>query len=95
MLELLTFWGFLGGLVWSLAGFFGHGKPAKNRNIPIALLVTGFVGVVSVYAVFYFAAEFYQLASWKVSVVGILAGYVGADILNSMFEILRNRNINL
>jgi hypothetical protein len=94
MLELLALWGFLGGLFRAVAGFLSYGKPAK-RKMPLAFLVTGFVGIVSVFAVFYFWADFYSLVSWKIAVVGVLAGYVGVDILKSLFEILESRKIEI
>ena len=94
MLELIALWGFLGGLFRALAGFLTYGKPSK-RKIPLAFVITGFVGIVSVFAVFYFGIDFYSLVPWKIAVVGILAGYVGVDILNSLFEILRTKNISL
>ena len=94
MLELLALWGFLGGLFRALAGFLTYGKPSR-RKAPLAFLITGFVGIVSVFAVFYFGMDFSSLAPWKIAVVGTLAGYVGVDILNSLFEILENRKIEI
>jgi len=94
MLELIALWGFLGGLFRAVAGFLEYGKPAK-KYIPIVLAVTGFVGIISAFAVFYFEVSFYSLVFWKTAVVAALVGYVGVDILNSLFEILRIKNISL
>ena len=94
MLEIIAFWGFLGGLIRALAGFLSYGKPAK-RKIPLIFLITGFVGIVSTFAVFYFEVSLYSLAFWKSAVIAALVGYVGVDILNSLFEILRQRNVNI
>jgi len=87
MLELVALWGFLGGLIRAAAGFLEYGKPPK-RNIPVVLAVTGFVGIVSAFAVFYFDISLLSLAFWRTAIVAALVGYVGADILNSLFEIL-------
>jgi fluoride ion exporter CrcB/FEX len=92
MLELIALWGFLGGLFRALAGFLEYGSPRRKRNIPLALVITGFIGVVSTFAVFYFEMSLLSLADWKLAIVSILAGYVGADILNSLFEILRQKS---
>ena len=87
MLELIAFWGFLGGLVWAVAGFLEYGRPPK-RNMPLILAATGFVGIVSSFAVFYFEFSLLSLAFWKIATVAAIVGYVGADILNSLFDIL-------
>ncbi|MCX6814253.1 MAG: hypothetical protein NTY20_01185 [Candidatus Aenigmarchaeota archaeon] len=94
MLELIALWGFLGGLFRAIAGFLSYGKPAKKK-MPLVFVITGFVGIVATFAVFYFGADLYLLAPWKIVVVGILVGYVGVDILNSLFEILKQKNINI
>ena len=94
MLELIALWGFLGGLARAVAGFLSYGKPAKKK-MPLVFAITGFVGIVSVFAVFYFGADFYSLVPWKIAVVGVLVGYVGVDLLNSLFKILRQRNVNI
>jgi energy-converting hydrogenase Eha subunit C len=94
MLELIALWGFLGGLARAVAGFLSYGKPAKKK-IPLAFLITGFVGIISVFAVFYFEVSFYSLAFWKSAVIAALVGYVGVDLLDSLFEILRQRNVNI
>jgi hypothetical protein len=87
MLELIALWGFLGGLFRALAGFLEYGKP-PGRNVPVILAVTGFVGIVSAFAVFYFEVSLLSLAFWKIAAVAALIGYVGADLLGSLFEIL-------
>lgn len=92
MLELIAFWGFLGGLIRAAAGFLEYGNPPK-RNIPLVMAVTGFVGIVSAFAVFYFDISLLSLVFWRIAVVGALIGYVGADILNSLFEILEKYRI--
>ena len=94
MLELIALWGFLGGLGRALAGFLEYGKPAR-RKIPMVLVITGFVGIVSSFATFYFGVSYYSLAVWKSAVIAALVGYVGVDILNSLFEILRERGITI
>ena len=92
MLVLVALWGFLGGLLRAAAGYLEYGKPNK-RKIPPGLLITGFVGIVSVFAVFYLEASLMSLAGWKLALAAGLAGYVGTDILNSLFEILRQRGL--
>ena len=87
MLELVAFWGFLGGLIWAGAGFLSHGRPGK-KGIPPVLVIAGFLGIVSAFAVFYFDISLLSLAFWKIAAVAALIGYVGADILDSLFEIL-------
>jgi energy-converting hydrogenase Eha subunit C len=94
MLELLALWGFLGGLFRALAGFLTYGRPSK-RKVPLAFLITGFVGIVSAFAVFYLDISLPSLASWKIPVVAALVGYVGVDLLNSLFEILQQRKIEI
>ncbi|MEM5812361.1 MAG: hypothetical protein QXN71_02360 [Candidatus Aenigmatarchaeota archaeon] len=91
MIEV-ALWGFVGGLLRSLLGFVSHGKP-KNKNIPLVLAITGFVGVVSAFAFFYFEGSLYLMVSWKVVFAAVLVGYVGVDLMNSLFEILRKREI--
>lgn len=92
MLELIAFWGFLGGLLWAGAGFLSQGRPVK-KAIPTVLVIAGFVGIVSAFAVFYFEMSLLSLAYWKLAIVAILVGYVGADLLNSLFEIMQQRRI--
>jgi drug/metabolite transporter (DMT)-like permease len=87
MLELIAFWGFLGGLIWAGAGFLSHGRPGK-KGIPPILAITGFLGIVSTFAVFYFDMSLLSMAFWKMAAVAALIGYVGVDILNSLFEVL-------
>jgi len=94
MLELIALWGFLGGLIRALAGFLEHGKPSR-RAVPLVFLITGFVGIVSAFAVFYFEVSLYSLAFWKSAVIAALVGYVGVDLLNSLFEILERRKIEI
>jgi hypothetical protein len=86
MLELLAFWGFLGGLFRALAGFLTYGKPPL-KGAAITLAVMGFVGIVSAFAVFYFDLSLGSLIFWKFIIVAALVGYVGADLLDSLFEI--------
>ena len=94
MIELIALWGFLGGLLRAFAGFLTYGKP-KRRNLPLVFAITGFVGIVSTFAVFYFEASLYSLVSWKTAFVAGLVGYVGVDILNSLFEMLEHRKIEI
>ena len=94
MLELIALWGFLGGLGRALAGFLEYGKPAR-RKIPMVLVITGFVGIVSAFATFYFGVSYYSLAVWKSAAIAALVGYVGVDIMNSLFQILREHGVNI
>jgi hypothetical protein len=87
MLELLAFCGFLGGLVWAGAGFLSEGRPGK-KAVPPVLVIAGFVGVVSIFAVFSFDLSLRSLAYWRLAIASAIVGYVGADILNSMFELM-------
>ncbi len=88
MLELIALWGFLGGLLWAGAGFLSQGRPGR-KGIPPVFAIAGFMGIVSAFAVFYFEMSLLSLAYWKLAIVAALVGYVGADLLNSLFEILQ------
>jgi hypothetical protein len=94
MLELIALWGLLGGLGRALAGFVTYGRPPR-KSIPLVFLITGFVGIVSAFAAFCFGISYYSLAAWKSAAIAALVGYVGVDILNSLFEILRERGIEI
>ena len=87
MIELIALWGFLGGLIWASAGFLSQGRPSR-KAIPPVLVIAGFVGVVSAFAVFYFDISLTSLAYWKLALVAVIVGYVGADLLNSLFELM-------
>jgi len=94
MFELIAVWGFLGGLLRALLGFFSRGRP-DWKGVAIALAITGFVGLMSACAVFFFDITLFYTMSWKVAFAAVLTGYVGVDLLNSMFIILREKKIEI
>jgi len=94
MFEAVAFWGFLGGLLRALAGFFSHGKPGW-KDLILALVITGFVGIVSASAAFLLDMTLLYSISWKVAFSAGLIGYAGVDLLNSLFIILHKRNIRI
>ena len=85
--------GFIGGIVRALVGFWEHGHQKKTTTWSIlAILVFGFVGIVSSAAFSITGISFGLEVLFGVSV---LVGYTGSDIINSLFKILKNEGMSL
>jgi len=84
--------GFLGGIIRSLIGFWEHGNRKTTAWSFVALLIFGFIGIISSAAFSMTGITFEPSAMFGVS---ILVGYTGTDIINGLFKILKNRGMSL
>ncbi len=91
MIEIIAA-GFVGGIIRALLGFFSHRHNINFSNCFWTAIIFGLVGAVcGTAAIVLIITD----APWKIFLLSGLAGYVGTDIINSFFKLIKKRGIEL
>ena len=93
MLEAIVLGGFIGGIVRGIVGLVKHRSNKKTGPWAMfGILIFAFIGIMCALA---FAATGFLFSRNVMVVVSAIAGYAGADIINSLLKVLRNRGVSI
>jgi hypothetical protein len=86
---------FIGGVAWNTLDMWGRRKKNNRKtenmscDIINSFVINGMLGLLFAFAVIGITGrpDFGESAQWIVAVTSVLAGYCGADIIDSLFEL--------
>jgi hypothetical protein len=90
--------GLVGGIIRSCVGLWKYGKPPKisgKTRLVWAFLLPGIIGMQAAFSVSETFIGTAGLDVWKIVVISAMAGYVGADIVNSFYKIFLKKGIRI